>query len=291
MLVVQLLGETIGFDCDDPALRALLCANYPGPAGDHSGPCAIRYAVTTGDAPSFVLAREGRPPLVGDGADEFVFIIEKDLTVELQRRRPDLLFLHSAALERRGGAYLFAGASGVGKSTTAWALLHHGFGYLSDELAPIDLAAMRVEPYPHALCLKRVPAHYPLPRDALDLGTAIYIPPRSLPGGAIHEPAPLAAVFVLSDRHDAATPPLRELGRAEAIARLYPHALNALAHDNLGFDAIGRLVESVPCFLLRSGDVRATCALIVASIEGANASHFPADSLPSPHFASSLARA
>ena len=51
---------------------------------------------------------------------------------------------------------LLAGASGNGKSTTAWALLHRGFQYLSDELAPLDLSAMTVHAFPHALCLKHV---------------------------------------------------------------------------------------------------------------------------------------
>ena len=49
------------------------------------------------------------------------------------------------------------GKTGAGKSTTAWGLLHHGFSYLSDELAPIDLETLEVLPYRHALCLKRRP--------------------------------------------------------------------------------------------------------------------------------------
>jgi hypothetical protein len=194
--------------------------------------------------------------------DDMLFVFEKDLTVELQKRRPDLYFLHSAAVERNGKVCLLAADSGSGKSTTTWALLHHGFGYLSDELAPVDLDSMRVSPYPHALCLKQAPPDYPLPTDTIDLGRTLHVPVRSLPADTITEPLPLGAVFLVKYRPDLAEPELRAIGPAEASARLYLTALNALSHPNRGLEAAVRIAEHVPCFEIHSANLPATCTLI-----------------------------
>jgi hypothetical protein len=199
--------------------------------------------------------------------DELLFLLEKDLVVELQKRRPDLYFLHAAALECNGKAYLLAADAGSGKSTTTWALLHHGLRYLSDELSPVDLRSMRVFPYPHALCLKQPPPHYPLPPDTIDLGRTLHVPVRSLPSEVISEPLPLGAVFLVSYRPDLTAPELHALGAAEASARLYLTALNALSHPNRGLDAVVHIAEQVPCFAMHSADLPSTCTLIRSALE------------------------
>ena len=196
-----------------------------------------------------------------------MFLLEKDLTVELQKRRPDLYFLHSAALERKGKACLLAADSGSGKSTTTWGLLHHGFAYLSDELSPVDLDSMRVFPYPHALCLKQVPPpDYPLPAETIDLGRTLHVPVRSLPSETITEPLPLGAVFLVKYCPRLAAPELRAISAAEAGARLYLTALNALSHPNRGLDAAVGIAEHVPCFAIHSAALPATCALIRSAL-------------------------
>jgi hypothetical protein len=224
-------------------------------------PPFLSYAVECTKASSSVL-RAGQPPLHWEDGDDLVFRLEKDLTVELQKWRPDLYFLHSAALEWNGKACLFAAEAGSGKSTTTWALLHHGFRYLSDELSPVDVDAMRVFPYPHALCLKRRPLNYPLPTDTIDLGRTLHVPVGSLPSETITEPLPLGAVFLVKYRPDLAAPELRAISAAEAGARLYLTALNALSHPNRGLDAAVRIAEQVPCFAVDSAALPATCALI-----------------------------
>src|SRR5262249_10315704 len=148
----------------------------------------------------FSLARQGQPAYKGSEG-EILFLLEKDITVELQRRRSDLFFLHSAAVDWRGSACLLAAESGSGKSTTAWGLLLHDFHLLSDELSPIDLGPMEVLPYPHALCLKTPPAPtYRLPAGSLDRGRTIHIPTWSLPSATVSEPRPIGAVFLLTRR-------------------------------------------------------------------------------------------
>ena len=111
----------------------------------------LDYRVESRPGESLALLRNGQEVSIVQSPDDMLFLLEQDVTVELQKRRSDLYFLHSAAIERQGKAWLLAAESGSGKSTTAWGLLHHGFGYLSDELSPIDLDSMRVFPYAHAL--------------------------------------------------------------------------------------------------------------------------------------------
>ena len=230
----------------------------------------LHYRVTDGTTSGeFSLTCNGQS--VEDGLDpaDLLFTIEKSFTVELQRRRPDLFFLHAAVLERNGNAYLLAAASGSGKSTTAWGLLHHGFRYLSDELCPVDLETMRVFPYPHALCLKRdPPLPYALPVNALRLGRTLHVAVEDLPAPIVSGPVALGGVFLVTHRPDLSAPEIQPLGVAEASARLYVNALNALAHPNRGLEAAARIAQHVPCFAVSSADLEATCALVGATVDG-----------------------
>jgi hypothetical protein len=197
---------------------------------------------------------------------DLLSLIDGELVVELQRQRAELFFLHSAVLVERGGATLLVAEAGGGKSTTAWALLHHGFTYASDELAPVEPESLRVHPFPRALCLKDdPPGSYPLPPGALRTERSIHLPPALLPAPLQKGAAPLRAVFLV--RRGAPVPARRRLGTAEAGARLYPHALNALAHPESGLDAALRIAAAVPCFELLVGELPPACALLRATLD------------------------
>lgn len=264
-LKLELLSQSVRIRCPDPALRKVLWQNFEAMA------CFRDQAETRVDydvgrdtaAGNLSLARADRGLLsTVEHTSDLVHLLEQDLVIELQNRRQDLLFLHSATLEWQGKAFLFTADSGVGKSTTAWGLLHHGFRYLSDELSPVDIARMQVHPYPHALCLKQRPPTYPLPSAAIDLGRTLHVPTATLPTSVVPNPCPIGAVFLLHREPAVAAPALRELTAAEAGARIYLTALNALAHDNHGLDAVAEIAERVPCFMLETADLAETCALI-----------------------------
>jgi hypothetical protein len=268
-LSLLILGQRVRVECRDPALRQVIAANFAAmaTAADRSLP-DLRYDVvpdTSGDA--FSLVRQGS---VVDGkvhSRDLLFALEQDITVQLQLARADLFFLHAAAIERDGAAYLLAAASGSGKSTTTWGMLHHGFGYLSDELSPLDIDAMRVHAYPHALCLKAdPPSPYALPSSAIRLGRRIHVPVDALPAPTATGPCVLRGVFLVAYRSDLAGPEVRAIGAAEASARLYTTALNALAHPNQGLEGVTRIAQHVPCFELLSSDLAASCALLRSTI-------------------------
>jgi hypothetical protein len=229
----------------------------------------LHYRVTQGTVPdTFGLVCQGRAVAVDAELGDLLFALEKSLTVELQVRRADLFFLHAAAVEWNGMALLLAAESGSGKSTTTWGLLHHGFHYMSDELSPVDVATMRVFPYPHALCLKSDPSPpYALPPRTLRLGRTLHVPVDSLPAPVASGARPLAGVFLVTHGADVAAPDVRRIDPAEAGARLYVTALNALAHPNEGLDPVVRIAQDVPCFALSSADLAATCALVRATAD------------------------
>ena len=269
-LHLTVLGHRLRIDCASPALARLLAANFgalvTAPA---EGPVDLHYAIEEGESGApFVLRASDGATLAAQGLDDLLFDLEKHLIVALQRRRPELLFLHAAALTRGGQTWLLAGDSGAGKSTTAWALLHHGWRYLSDELAPIDLVTGRVHPYPHALCLKRrPPPAYSLPAAVLDLGRTLHVPADALPGAVETQACVLGGIVFVRYRAGLSAPVLRRLGRAEACARLYVVTLNALAHSGHGLDAAKWLAERVPTHSLECDDLPAASALLGDSLQ------------------------
>ena len=81
------------------------------------------------------------------------------------------------------------------------------------------------------------------------------------------EPLPVGAVFLL--RHDSRLdrPQLRPISAAEASARLYITALNALAHADRGLDAVLGLAAQVPCYSLITAGLPATCELLLEAFD------------------------
>jgi hypothetical protein len=272
---IEVLGHPVLIDCDDEDARHVLEANFGalarlGGGSDALPPKMIYVVRRAASGRPFSMSCRQESPLQFDGLGELLYAVEKDLVVSLQRQRPELLFLHSAVLERAGRGYLLVGDSGSGKSTTTWGLLHHGFSYLSDELAPIDPATMQVHAYPHALCMKRKPPPaYPLPSDGVQyLASTLHVPVANLP--ARLGPATCAVEAIVFVQHDRAltVPRLRRLGSAEAGARLYTTALNALAHPDNGLDVVLKIASHARCYLLHTADLEQSCELFCDEVVG-----------------------
>jgi len=269
MFFLSVLGCTVRIQCEEAEAQGLLAANYEL-TRQHSQAVDLDYVVGRQRGSSaFFLQRGKSAPLITADAGEFLFLFEGDLTLELQRLRYALYFVHAAVLEAAGKAYMLVAPAGSGKSMTTWALLHHGFGYLSDELGPVDLKTLEVHPYPHALCLKdEPPAAYPLPAKVLRTTRTLHISPSNLPGRVSAGPLSLVAIFFLQYSPTASRPTVQSLSKAEAGARLFANALNPLAHPGDGLDGAIKIATASACFKLTTADLSTTCLLVQKTIEG-----------------------
>jgi len=263
ILDLRILGIGVRVRFADPYSYVLLSKGYSAFIAEADASADLEYVVLQQKAPGFDLLFKGQPAEHAVDEYELLYLFEKHMTMEVQKLRQDLLFLHAAALEQNGRAALLVAPSGGGKSTTAWALINNGFRYLSDELAPIALATLQVHPYPHALCLKwEPPAPFCLPAETLRTSYTLHVPVESLRGGVCREETPLAAIFFLRYDAENGTPQAKPISRAEAAARIYSNALNLLAHPRYGLDAALEVAEHSRCFEIVTGDLRKTCGLI-----------------------------
>jgi hypothetical protein len=265
LLELSIFGCGVRVDCQDDRAEALLTANYSQLRGRGTGEGSLlRYRITRRPGcGGLVISRDRLDPVLTSDDGQFVFLFEKDMTIELQKLRHDLYFLHSAAVAAERRALLIIAPSGFGKSTLTWGLLHEGFSYLSDELAPVDLDRMAVLPYPHAICLKTAPpSPYRLPDQTLRTSRTMHIPADCLPAKVGSESTHLEAVFFLRVKHRLFVPSINPISRAEAAARLFANALNPLAHRGEGLDGAMQIVGKTACFELALGNLSATCALV-----------------------------
>ncbi len=71
------------------------------------------------------------------------------------KHKPRLMILHAGAVSAHSRGLILAGTGGKGKSTLTTALALHGFGYLGDDVIPIEMNSGRILPVPVSPCLKQ----------------------------------------------------------------------------------------------------------------------------------------
>lgn len=267
ILSLRVLDVGIRVRCADPYSYGLLLKGYSAFVSGSIPDPALEYTVHPLEPSGFDLLFAGELAQTAEDEYDLLYYFEKHMTMEVQKLRQDLLFMHAAALEYDGRVLLLVAPSGSGKSTTTWALINSGFRYLSDELAPIHTETLRVHPYPHALCLKAEPPEpFGLPGETLRTSYTLHVPVESFPGDCGREPAPLAAIFFLRYDPEIGEPQVRPISKGEAGARIYSNALNLLAHARYGLDAAVKVAGHSLCLELITSDLRKTCDLIKSTL-------------------------
>jgi hypothetical protein len=268
VLTLGVLNRGIRISCQEPRSLALVSAAY-GPMRGDLVEANLDYVVGRNMGPAtFFVERAGREVCTAPDDGTFLGLLDEQVAIELQKLRPDLYFIHAAVLERADAAVMLVAQSGGGKSTLCWALLHHGFRYLSDELGPVDTQTIRVYPFPRALALKtEPPVAYPLPPRTIRTSRTLHVTEADIPGGIVRGPTRISAIFFLSHDAEAPAPSVRRLTAGEATARLYENALNPLAHTGDGLDGAIRIASHASCYALITADLTATCALLAGTLE------------------------
>jgi HprK-related kinase A len=181
------------------------------------------------------------------------------------------LLLHAATVEREGRALLMTGLSGSGKSTLAALLGEAGWRLMGDEFALLDLAAGTLHPFPRAVSLKNEAVGVMEERAGVDrLGPWL----RGTPKGTIRHLKPRPdAIQRMSESAEPALilfprfggdlePAARPVGAAEVFVRLTQASTNYVVLGEPAFDALTRLVTSVPALAIDYPDTATALAQV-----------------------------
>jgi HprK-related kinase A len=179
------------------------------------------------------------------------------------------LLLHAATVERDGRALLMTGLSGSGKSTLAALLGEAGWRLMGDEFALLDTGTGTFHPFPRAVSLKnesvavmeaRAGASRLGPRlEGTPKGTIRHLKPRSDAIARMHEPATPALILFPRYGHE---PAVRPVGPAEVFVRLTQASTNYVALGELAFEALTRLVGTVPALAIDYPDTDTALAQV-----------------------------
>lgn len=181
------------------------------------------------------------------------------------------LLLHAACVERDGRALILTGESGSGKSTLSALLGEHGWRFMGDEFALLDLENGAVHPFPRLISLKNEaiaalaaivpPARLGPPLDDTPKGAIRHLVPRADAIARMHEPAMPA--LLLFPRYGSPSAQ-RRIDPAESFVRLTQASTNYVALGEAGFAALTRFVSTVPAIGLDYPDTAAA----LAGVEG-----------------------
>lgn len=216
--------------------------------------------------------------IVAEGTDNAVLATHPLFTIGLLetlkwfRRFP----LHAGALARHGRGILLPGSSGAGKSTTTVALVRAGFDFLGDDTvfltAPGEVAGITVHGFPDQIDVtERTAAMFPelaqLVGRPLPLGRDKYgFRVEDVFGvRPVTRCRPVALVFprVVAGRSSRTEP----LSPASALRQLVSNVLlTDPAASQAHLDMLGRLVRTVPSYVLCAGSDLDTAASCVSEL-------------------------
>ena len=268
VLSLRVCDELVKVHSKDNDARALLLANYDQMQVNLE-PGGINYTIAKDEKSNGLLIAtcEGKR-LAAKNEGEFLYLFDRELIIQLQKRRRDLYFVHSAVLELDGKACLLVGRSKSGKSTTTLALLHEGFRYSSDELAPVDSKSLYVHPYPRAIWLRRQSPGVQLANCKIQTSWMSCIPTKGFPHGVCEKPTPVGAICFIRHVPEASMPSFRIVGKAEAAARLLFHALNPAVHSENGLAPAIEIVKRTRCFEILTAGLPESCSMIKNALTG-----------------------
>ena len=194
---------------------------------------------------------------------------EMGMNLQMALGQKRYLLLHAATAEKDGRALIMTGESGAGKSTLAALLGERGWRLMGDEFALLDLASGDLLPFPRAISLKnRAIGVMEAEVEAARFGPRL----EGTPKGTIRHLRPNQAALARMD--EAVRPALilfprfgeaaavRGVGQAEVFMRLTQASTNYVALGRRGFDALTRLVRTIPALAIDYPDGETALGLI-----------------------------
>ena len=159
---LRALSYRFGVHADNERLGRLVDAllaglRDPGETAPVEHWYSLTATATATDSPTGavdVLARTGEVLARGQHPGDAMGWVVWDVNRAAAETGGDHLLFHAGAIEAGGTGVLLPGASGSGKSTLVAGLVRAGFGYLTDELAALDMATGRLVPYAKPITVK-----------------------------------------------------------------------------------------------------------------------------------------
>ncbi|GAA0320631.1 HprK-related kinase A [Sphingomonas oligophenolica] len=270
------VGFRIGSDWRAPiAELESLYADYPGPRDGvpdfnvrlfAARPWRrfIRPAVMIGG--DFVLPEAAPLPLA-----QGLLAAEMGMNLQMALGQRRYLLLHAAVVERGGRALVMTGISGAGKSTLAALLGARGWRLMGDEFALVDPETGLIHAFPRLVSLKNaaigvVEKAVPEARfGPLLAGTPKGDIRHLVPDGAALAAMdiPAAPALILFPRFGF-EPAERGVLPSEVFVRLTQASTNYVALGERGFDALTRIVKTVPARAIDYPDTDSVIAQVEA---------------------------
>ncbi len=181
------------------------------------------------------------------------------------------LCIHSAVLEREGGALMLPAPSGSGKSTLCAGLAFRGWRLLSDELTLIDSRSGEVAPLPRPISLKNASIDV-IRRFAPDAAFGAVVT-ETTKGSVAHVRPPVEAVrradetamlrWIVLPRYVAgARASLTPLPKARAFMHIVENAFNYHVHGRRGFDLLAGVIDECDAYEFVYGDLEEAVLLL-----------------------------
>lgn len=251
------LEHVFQIECADDTARTRLEAIFSPLRTDRSH--IATYTIADASTPGFVdVSLDGeRIAHVDD-----LRVAEEHLIWTVNRRAVDswpTVLLHGGAVQAPDGTgVLVVGRSGAGKSTLVTSLIRAGFGYLSDELIPLESDGM-VRAHPRAISLKHgswgtfpESAHHSVEVSSGGGLGQRHLDPQRL--GATIVPWTKPGLVVLLDRPpEAGQARWDPVATAPAVYELCHHAFNIAGLGSVGLESLRSVVNDATMVTLRGG--------------------------------------